>query len=763
MIESILKYNISKKELTYLILPLFLLLILFPTVIAPNNTFITRSSDVLLIINSELSVVKNPLSLWNNQWLTGLPAYADPLSDRFYPFFYPIFVLTQDAFIINLILFIHLYIAYLCFFKLSKLMTDNLDIRMIASLFYIFSGVILARVYVGHVLLLFVLTWIPLLYYAFFKIIWDNEVTIKNISIFILSLVLIFFTGSLYYFFYSCLILSVFFIYYLFKQKISKGQILAISGAFTIGALIFAIKCIPIIFISNSLDRIDPVNPIGDGGYLESVLASIVFGTPIDKVFAFWESAVLIGIIPLLLIILALIFDREERAIPAFFAIIFAFIWAAGGNTILLFIHLMPVLSNFRCAGRILGALLPILLLFAICGVEILKTRIKNKEDFTLNPIQKRNVILGSVILLFIKFLELPFQTNISLESYIAVILIIGFICLLYFNRATLNNIVAYLIIAGLVNGIIVIRNVYDTPLTIKNEAIIILAIIITLIAFFSRNYLHLSNFKSNHIIYSSILIIGLGIILIGNTSYLQNTDPELNMSSSLPIIEKITADNINNGQIWVLETGWSFQHLDFTYWFIKNEIHPVRAYYGYFMKTTIAPIFNIGNTSYYTSNYIIDTLYLENGQQNIPEVTFKVNNISVYKPSDVLPNAFVIRNNQLIPSAIEKFSTDEIIISGQFLNGDVAILKTAFYPGWRINGMDTINSGNMPSAKLQSPTTSIIFKYDPIDVKIAGILSGLGVILFIITIVKRHEIEKYLNTINKIDIPITKNRKRKR
>jgi len=742
-----------KKELVYLLLPIVLLLILFPTVIFPNNTLITGSADTLLIINSELSVIKNPFSLWNNQWLTGMPAYADPLSDRFYPFFYPIFILTQDPFIINLILVIHLYIAYLCFFKLSGLMTKNPELRLVSSLFYIFSGTMLSRIYAGHVLLLFALTWIPLLYYAFFKIVWDDEKTVKNISILALSLILILFTGALYYFVYSCLILSVFFIYYFLKKSVSNGALVAVFGAFTVGALIFAIKSIPIVLVSGALDRIDPINPLGDGGSLESILASIVFGTQIDTVFSFWESAVLIGLIPLILIIIALVFGREDRTIPAFFAIIVAFVWAAGGRTLLLFVHLIPILSNFRCAGRILGALLPILLLFAIYGFEIVKTRIKDKEGFTLTPIQKRNVVFGVGLLVFIKLLELPFQTSVSIESWIAVIFIAIFIGMIYFNRVTINNLFIFLLVSCFVTEFIVLRKAYDTPANTGFTVLIILTLIIAAIFFFNREQINFRLSPTNLNYINIFLIIGLCITLYGNASYLQTSDPKLNSSPAIPIVEKMVADNTDGHQLWVLETGWSYQHLDFTYWFVKNGIHPMRAYYGYYMKTTVAPQFTVGDVTYYTPDYVVDTQYLENGQQNLPEVTFTINNISVYKPENVLPSAFVIHEDHLVPATITKFTPDEITITGDFSNGDMVGLKTAYYPGWKANGREMKNTGNMPTDKLTSDTTTITFRYDPLDVKFAGIITVIGIISLIAAIIKRYEIEAYLTKISPIPV----------
>jgi len=748
MPEWITKCNISKKEIAYLILPLILLLILFPTVIQADQVFISDYSDTLAPLNAVFSVINNPFSLWNNQWITGLPVYADPLSDRYYPLFYPLFILTQDTFIVNLVLLIHLYIAYLFFFKLSGIMTKNSELRMLSALFYVFSGTLLSRVVAGHVLLAFALAWIPLLYYAFFKIVWDEELTVKNIGILAISLALIFFTGALYYLFYSCLILAVFFAYYFLKKKLSKGAIIAVFSAFTIGALIFSIKSIPVIIVSNALGRIDIINPLGDGGSLENNLASIIFGTPIDQVFGFFESIVLIGIIPVLLVILALVFGREDRMVPAFFAIVVTFIWADGGKTVLSFIHLLPGLTNFRVAGRVLGALLPILLLLAIYGFDLLNTRMKSGEPLIPDPRQKRNIVFGTGILILVKILELPFQSNISLEAGLSVVFIAVFVGLLYFNRATMRNLLIFLTASCLIDAYIIIRNASGLSQETGIKVLLILALIIAVIAFFNREQLQLPPGKTN---YTCIfLIAGLGIALIGNASYLRISDPKFDESPALAIIEKIKEYPLTTPQIWVYEIGWPYKHLDFTYWMIKNNIHPMRAYYPYFLKTTLPVALKIGNTDYFTADYIIDTAYLENGNQNLPNVTFKVNNISVYKPDHVLPNAFVVRNEQLIPVTIEKFTPDEVTISGPFLQGDVAVLKTAFYPGWKINSRDASNVGSMVGAQLSSDTSTVSFKFDPLDFKVGAIFTGIGIIALLVLIIKRREFETYLKGINK-------------
>jgi hypothetical protein len=574
-------------------------------------------------------------------------------------------------------------------------------------------------------------------------------------------LAFIFFTGAVYYLFYGCLILGVFFAYYVIKKKVSNGAIIAVFSAFTIGGMILSIKLIPISIVSSALGRIDVIDPLGDGGSLENNLASIIFGTPIDHAFGFYESAVLIGIIPVLLVILALIFGREDRTIPAFLAIITAFIWADGGKTLLSFIHLMPGLINFRVAGRVLGALAPILILLAISGFEILYARMKTGEPLIPDSGQKRNIVYAACFLIPVKIIELPFQSNVSLEAGLSVVFIAAFAGLLYFNQGTMKNLLTFFTISCLIDAGIIIRNASGLSLETAVRVLIILAMIVAAVVIFNKDRLQVSSKKARYI--CIFLIVGLGVTLIGNASYLKTYDPKLEESPAIAIIEKIRTFDNSQSQIWVYENGWPIQHMDFTYWFIENGIHPIRAYYPYFLNAMINPGYTIGNITYYTPDYLIDTAYLENGNQNLENVTFKVNNISVFKPDHVLPNAFVVRNNNLVPSKIEKFSPDEVTLSGTFSAGDVATLKSSFYPGWKLDGKEASNMGNMIAAQIPADTTSVTFRFDPSDFKIAAIISGIGVIILFVFIIKRREIEKYLTEADKRPVQKQERKKKKR
>ncbi len=201
---------------------------------------------------------------------------------------------------------------------------------------------------------------------------------------------------------------------------------------------------------------------------------------------------------------------------------------------------------------------------------------------------------------------------------------------------------------------------------------------------------------------------------------------------------------------------------MDFTYWFIKNQIHPARAYYPYFLDPMISAVYTIGNNTYYTPDYFIDTAYLENGNQNLDEVTFKVNNISVFKPDRVLPNAFVIRNDELVPSKIGRFSADEVTISGAFRAGDIAVMKSSFYPGWNLDGIAASNVENMIGAKIPSDTSSVTFRFTPPDFLISLIISGAGAIALIILVIWRRQFEKFLSDAGRGPLPVKGKKKKK-
>ncbi|PKG32733.1 hypothetical protein, partial [Methanoregula sp.] len=556
--------------------------------------------------------------------------------------------------------------------------------------------------------------------------------------------------------------LFVFFLYYLLQKELRKSTIIALIASALLFLMISSIKLIPTIADLSYIGRIDLINPLGDGGSLLNNFGSLIFGIPIDSVFGWYESAVLIGIIPVLLAIVAIIWGRRDIVVPSFYAIVFSLIWADGGRILLSFIHLLPVLNNFRCAGRILGVIAPIILLLALYGFYILVQKIRDGESFIPNSQQKRDITIGVAILVCIVVLELPWFFVPSFEAALAGVLVFSFILMIYAGKANTRTLQLFFLVALLINAVLLaLKPDFFGNAVVVRAAVVV--IILGVLFAFNRGIFRLAQLKSNPVrIWEILVLLSILLLICGTTSVFKGSDPELSKSPAIGIIDKLNEYPAINPQIWVFETGWPVLHVDFTYHLVMNGYHPVRAFYSFVPEYAPPAAIKIGETTYYLADYFVDTGYLENGDLNLPESTFTVNNLSVFKPDHILSNAFVIRDDTLVPSKIEKFSPDEIIVSGQFRRGDIAILKSAFYPGWKVNNHDAVMINNMPGSQLTTDTSTVTFQYDPLAFKAGLFLTIMGILSLGIVFFKRKGIEQYLTRLNQKS-PVVKKPSRKR
>ena len=325
---SLLKERLGEnplKTLVFLLIPIFLLLIVFPLAIQPGQVTISEYHDTIDCMLPNTFLMQNPFALWNNMWLTGYPEISSVDTDRFYPFTFPITFFAQDIFVINLLILIHLYIAFLAFNKLGSLLIKDQNWLFFFSLGYMFFGGIMARTFIGHYFQVYALAWTPLIYYFALKIMVFKEETANNIIGLAICEALVFMAGATsYYVFYINAILLVFFLYFLIRKELQKSTVIALVVSALLFLLISSVKLFPIIAGMPYTDRIDIIDPLGDGGSLFNNFGSLIFGIPIDSVFGWYESAVLIGIIPVLFAIIAIIWGRRDIVVPSFYAIVFS-------------------------------------------------------------------------------------------------------------------------------------------------------------------------------------------------------------------------------------------------------------------------------------------------------------------------------------------------------------------------------------------------------------------------------------------------------
>lgn len=737
--------SFSPNNLVYILVPVVLLIILYASFFPLNTVYIGETHDILSNSMYFSLLHENYFATWNNLWAGGFPLTAGPGSDRYYPLSVPFYLIFQNLTIVNFIILLHVLIAYFAFFKLGSLITKNYPAVMIFSLFFAFSGIIFGRIGTGHHLLLYGIAWLPLLYYFFFKIVMFDEPTVMNTIFLSIVSVLIYLTGNIYHFVLAYLVIFIFCLYYALTRQLSRKILYYLVLSLILTTLLVSVKAIPDLGVSGSIIRVDAIDPLEGGGSLETDLASFVTGTPVDSRFSKEETTVMVGIIPLLLMIIGLVYGKKGIIIPSYFAFLFSILWAGAGKSVLSFIHLFPIVDNFRVPGRIFGAILPVVLVIALYGTVLLYEKIKRKETFELSLEQKRNLSLGVAGIIIVKLLELPYETAVSFEALVPVILIAGFILLLYSRWVTFRNILCFFGIAIAANCALLLR-IDSFPS--QENLVKLLFVGILFIGFFlyvAKN----SRKNTGHHVLCGILIISLFLVFVGNIGYVRTFDPGLANSPAINVTESINQQVSANAQVWVFENGWAFQHMDFTYWDVAGKIHPMNLYLPYYLKTIPLLGYTLGNVTYSSADYIVDTLYLENGNQNLPEYSFKVNNISVYRPEHVLPTVFFVRDNLVYPLAVEKYSADTVVASGAMKKGDVVVLKSAFYPGWTANGASTISVGNMNGIQLQSDTDTIAFTFDPLDYKIGVFLTLCGIILLAALIIKRNRVQEYLSKLS--------------
>jgi hypothetical protein len=738
--------ELTTKNIVYYVFPVLLIVFLYLAYLPFNGNYIGEWHDIFA--NSLYYTVTGHdyLAPWNNLWSGGFPLTANPHSDKYYIFSFPFYLIFQNLTIVNFIILLHLLIAYFAFFKLGSLITKNNNVLLIFSVFYAFSGIMLGRIYGGHHLLLYGLAWLPLIYYFFFKMVLYKETSIRNLLGLTLASTLVYLTGDLYHFILIYLLLLVFFAYYAVTGQVSRKMVYYLFLSVLLTSLLLSIKVIPDLGVNGAVMRQDVIDPLVGGGSLETDFSSFLFGIRIDSLWAQYESGVMIGVIPILLLIVAFLFGKREIAIPAYCALLFSLVWAGAGKTVFFFLHLLPVVDNLRNPGRIFGALLPVILFLALYGAILLYERLKNGEGLSLSPEQQKLVALGVGLLVLVKVFELPYQQMITWETLVSVLLVAAFIALLYFQKGSVRNILLFFGVALVANAAVLLAVYPVIPTSPVLPGLLLIGLLLAGFFFFATGG---SKKTDPPRLLCGILLAAIFIMMLGNvgSSYVTLYKPQLDESPAQEIISKVkTMVPDNTSPLMVYETGMPIWHMDFTYWDLMNGIHPMSVYSAYYLKTMPAVSYPIGNVTYFTPDYIVDTQYRENGQPNFPFVTFKVQNMSVYVPDKVLPTAFAVRGERMIPLKLEKYSPGNVVASGDLQAGDIVVLKGNYYKGWKINGVDATPDGTMISSRLPAPVRTVTFTFDPLDFKIGALLSLAGIIIVILLLFKRKEAEGYFS-----------------
>jgi hypothetical protein len=73
------------------------------------------------------------------------------------------------------------------------------------------------------------------------------------------------------------------------------------------------------------------------------------------------------------------------------------------------------------------------------------------------------------------------------------------------------------------------------------------------------------------------------------------------------------------------------------------------------------------------------------------------------------------------------------------------------------VNSKDAVITSNMPGSVIQGDTSTITFRYDPLDAKMGMFLSVIGILALIALFIKRREFERFLK---RVEEPAKKSQK---
>jgi len=627
------------------------------------------------------------IPLWNPYIFSGVPFMGNPQAQLFCPFVWPFLIFNSDLLFGWLsILEIFLIGAF------TFLFARSLNLSKYASLFsavtFMFSGTTILRIYAGHLPILETLVWFPLVLLFYERSFSHNRITSSALAGTAMGLMVLggHFQTALYSIFICCMYLFIRTFFFptvpAFRDKLRHfATIILISIALC--AAISAIQVLPTWEYSQFSNR------AGDASYQFSTsysfppenLVTMVLpdnaGSPLGPVsqihfyplFTYWEFCIYCGILPLILVAIAMIV-RPTRQIGLFlFLALFSLLFALGSYFPLfgIFFEYLPGFSSFRIPARMLFVFTFSLAVTAGFGTDILLGEGKPGQGrfvsfFSRSAMKKMGIGVAAVsgIILLIGL------ATQSLDP--------GYCLPFFFGWAAF--VAVFCIAPSLLNG--------STPSTSRMDIMKILLI--------------------------SILILDLFVF---GMRFIDTKSPS-EVFKNPEYIPVVTNETDSYFRIYD-ETGLL---IDKQYIAYRNNLHLIngydplflRDYHAYFIRSQEEhysgdflwmqgevirdfDILRTLNVRYIITNRYYDRDYAVPGLERV----YDNNSVRVYRLNTTIPRAYVIPTGEyenktpasISPAEITRYSPNSIDVNVTTEEPGYLILSEVYYPGWsaRDNG----------------------------------------------------------------------------
>lgn len=702
--------------------------------------------------------------LWSNMQYMGYPLYADWTSNIYYPLTMPFFAAFGPVMGLKIIIFVHISLCGVGFWYFSKFLTDNKLPRYFGALLFMLCGALANRMGAGHLNHIIPFPWIPITMYFLHSTLETRRLKYAIFSSISMSFFILASVALFIYFGFLFVIFALFQVFRIdgnskFKIKLNKWNLLILGTVAMLGALLCAIKVVPILNFSSVASR--PHDPLYASVGFGDIVSFFVDQTPASdfpRGLTGFIGYYYLGLVPLIFVPFSMFHTSPHRKY-LIVALIVSVFWAMGYFTVFGVIHLFSVFQNLSGppTSLMIGT-------FCIASLIVLGFDWFMKRYSSLSPYKKKYVCLFFMSIMVITTFEMitPFLVYILFpENYKLYV---------YFTRneftiATLiASILVTLIVLITVTRILYRYNIKEfifcifKPKTFKKTISK---------AFLSTNFV------------SIVLIIFVTVNLLVVNSRFIETRPLWHHEEKL---EEIIADDIIADDPEY--RPWTF---DKSYWLVDKHILSydipmtnthVASYLRY--QTYYYPWnITLGNTTYVPHIYeitdevdkenativnkytvinesLLQWTYLPTGEDKTEggftdaeprdmsqlfsklgstnETTPENITIYLYRLNNTLPDVFIIRNEVIIPLEVSENTPLRIVAkTSDIRSDDIIVLKNTYYPGWKIsinNGdkKDTKNFQRLISYEFGKDimNATIIFTFEPEDFTISIIITAM-------------------------------------
>lgn len=326
------KKSLDRKDLSYLTMLLLLTVIFFGKIIFGSRNVVLSSP--ICDIRTEFfacryfafhNLAQGILPLWNPYVLSGTPFMAGLESALFYPFnFLYLFLPTHLA--INYTIILHLFLSGIFFYYFIRYLNIERFPSFISSLVYMFAATQVCHIYAGHLTVLSTIIWIPLLFLFLEKYFREDRFLYIILAGIVLALQIL--AGYIQVTFYTIIGLFFYFLFrvvVLYREKRRAKLLVRHSLAFillvAIGLLLSALQLIPTLeLVQHSIRQANAYEFCTSFSFPPENLITFfipeIFGNNISLTYwgrcNFWEMCAYLGILPLILTLIAIIFRRDK-------------------------------------------------------------------------------------------------------------------------------------------------------------------------------------------------------------------------------------------------------------------------------------------------------------------------------------------------------------------------------------------------------------------------------------------------------------------